>query len=262
MRIGRLIFLIITIIGISAAMALSIVYDSFILSLFIIFLLIMSNYFLRNIDRRKTQNIILEYTTSCSPNLYMDNLRKYRRGCILSKKQKKIYDLYDCIGYLDLGEFDNALEILLEIDKSEVKFDDVTNVLLMKNWCEYFYYNNLDVKLKASLLRLKSFITDSKDISVKKGSSLIYHTLEAKYYILSGDNLDKARKLYTDAVNLTPTKLNIARAMYNLAIIDIKEKKYNEAVDKLKRVSEMCDELYVVRRAKELLLDYNNKMNN
>ena len=118
----------------------------------------MPNYFLRNYDRKKTADIIFNYTNDCDPFLYMARLKNYRKGCILSKTQKKIYDLYDCIGLIDAGLFDEALEILLSIDQSDAKFDDVTNVLLMKNWCEYFYYKNLDVKLKASLLRLKNFI--------------------------------------------------------------------------------------------------------
>ena len=262
MRIARLIYLIFTIFGIAALTAYSVVYDSFLLSVFLMFIIIMPNYFLRNYDRKKTADIILNYTNNCDPFLYMANLKRYKKGCILSKTQKRIYDLYDCIGYLDAGMFDEALDILLEIEESNVKFDDVTNVLLMKNWCEYFYYKNYDVKLKASLLRLKNFITSSSDMNVKKGSTLIYHNLEAKYYILSGDNLPKARKLYTDAVNLTPTKLNVTRALYNLALIDIKEGNYKEAIDKLTKVSEMHEDLYVVKRAKELLLDYNNKMNN
>ena len=259
MRIVRLIYLIITILGVALAMTISIVYDNFLLSVFLIFLMIMPNYYLRNLDKRKATNIIMNYTISCDPISYMNDIKNYRKKCILTNTQKKVYDLYDCIGYLDAGSFDKALEILMDIDKSGARFDDVTNVLLIKNWCEYFYYNNLDAKLKASLLRLKNLITNSKDMNVKKGSSLIYHNLEAKYYILTGENLVKARRLYTDSLNLTPTKLNVTRALYNMALIDIKEKKYNDAIDKLKRVSKETDELYVVRRSKELLeMYYNN----
>ena len=75
MRIVRLIYLIFTLIGIAAITAFSVVYDSFLLSIFLIFIIIMPNYFLRNYDRKKTADIIFNYTNDCDPFLYMARLK-------------------------------------------------------------------------------------------------------------------------------------------------------------------------------------------
>ena len=98
-------------------------------------------------------------------------------------------------------------------------------------------------------------------MNVRNGSGLIYHNLEAKYYILSGDNLERAKKIYTDVVNFAPSRLNVARATYELALIDIKQKNYNEGINKLKKVSELNDTLYIVRNSQKLISKYNNYLN-
>ena len=260
MRIFRFIYLIFSIIAACVFTALSITYRFDTFSFFIILLLLfLPNYLLRNNDRKQAARIIYDYSNNCDPYLYINSMEKYRKGCLLSKKQKMVYDLYKCVALLDAGEFDRARDILIDIDKAQVGFDDVTNMILIKNWCEYFYYNNLDVKLKASILKMKELITSSSDNNLRAGSGLVYHNLEAKYYILSGENLMKARKIYTDVANMAPTKLNVVRAMYELALIDIKEKRYDDALVKLKRVSEHNNSLYIVRRSKEIIDMYNNK---
>ena len=58
---------------------------------------------------------------------------------------------------------------------------------------------------------------------------------------------------------MAPSKLNVTKALYELALIDIKNKDYQGAVEKLKRVTECNNNLYVVKRSKELLNMYNNR---
>lgn len=259
MRIFRLCYLVFTLFALAILLALSITRDYIPYTGLLLVLVVLPNYFLRHADRKVTANIILKYSLNCDPDVYLSDLKKYRRRCILTKSQKYLYSLYDCLGLIDSGNFDKALDILLEIDDSKVHFDDITNILLIKSWCEYYYFQNKDVKLKASVLRLKNYITSSKNENLRNNASLIYRSLEAKYYVLSGENLDKAKKIYTDITRMAPTNLNLAKALYELAIIDIKEKNYHEGINKLKRVSDMNEKLYVVKNANELISRYNNR---
>ena len=261
MRIIRFVYLILSVLAVTILFALSISYGYKPFITILMILVVIPNYFLRSADRKLTSKIIFDYSNNCDPDFYIDEMRKYRRRCILSKKQKLVYRLYDCVALIDAGRFDEVLEILLEIDNAKIPLDDMTNILYLKNWCEYFYYNNYDIKLKASILRLKNLITSSTNMNVRNGSGLIYHNLEAKYYILSGDNLERAKKIYTDVVNFAPSRLNVARATYELALIDIKQKNYNEGINKLKKVSELNDTLYIVRNSQKLISKYNNYLN-
>ena len=221
--------------------------------------ILMPNYYLRTADRKKTASIIMDYSFNCDPTLLITNIDSYKKKCILSKKQKKIFDIYKCMGFLDYGAFDDALKVLMEIEDAGISFDDITNVLFMKTWCDYFYLNNQNVKMKQGLLRLKDYITKSSNDNIKQGSKLMYQALEAKYYILVGENLEKARNLYSNTINMAPSKLNVTKALYELALIDIKQNNYHDAMDKLNRVVSANDKLYVVRRAKDLINMYNNK---
>lgn len=261
MRITRFVYLIFSLLCIATLFALSISYGYRPFLTILMILVLVPNYFLRADDRRRTARIIFDYSNNCDPDFYIEKMRKYRRGCFLSRKQKMVYKLYDCVALIDAGRFQEVLDILIEIDEAKVPLDDMTNILLIKNWCEYFYYNNYDVKLKQAILRLKNLITNSKNFDVRNGSGLIYHNLEAKYYILSGENLPRARKIYTDVTNFAPSRLNVARAMYELALIDIKENRYNEALDRLKKVSELNDSLYIVRKSREIIFQYEEYKN-
>ena len=57
-------------------------------------------------------------------------------------------------------------------------------------------FNNLEEKMKFTLLKMRDIITNSTNNGFKANYSIIYMLLEAKYYIVAGVNLDKAKELF------------------------------------------------------------------
>ena len=102
---------------------------------------------------------------------------------------------------------------------------------------------------------------NSNNKALKNNYSIIYMLLEAKYYIVSGVHLDKAKELLKNRKVLIPTKLSLISSNYQMALLDIKEGNYLAAKDKLTVISSKNDKLYVVRKANQLLEEVNEKLN-
>lgn len=249
----RFIYLIFTLLVLALLTTFAICYDYTIMMVLMMICVVIPNYWLRNNDRRFTNNLILKYGFECDPYNYIDELKTYAKKCILSKKQRLVYNIYYSLAYIDAGDFDEALKLLLEVDDNYLILDEPSRVLYYRGWCDYFYYNNYDAKLKKALLQLKDIITNCNNSTMKNTYSFLYQGLEAKYYVLSGINLEKAKMIYQNRRTAVPTVLNQANINYILAMIDIKEHHYSDAVIKLKGISQKNELLYIVRRSNELL---------
>lgn len=261
MRKRRLICLILSFIALIVLTALSLTYDNPFLFILLMILVLILNNVIKNKERQITNDIIARYGQECDPFKYIEELNNYANKCFLTKKQKLLYNLYYSLAYLDAGDFDNVKNRLLEIDNQSNELDEVMQILYLKAWCDYFFYNNLDEKMKFTLLKMRDLITNSNNKALKNNYSIIYMLLEAKYYIVSGVHLDKAKELLKNRKVLIPTKLSLISSNYQMALLDIKEGNYLAAKDKLTVISSKNDKLYVVRKANQLLEEVNEKLN-
>ena len=260
MRKRRFIYIIFSFISIIVLTALLISYEQPFLFMMLIILIIIPNNIIRNKERQITGNIIIKYGNNCDPYEYIGELSKYASKCFLTKKQKILYDLYYALAYIDAGDFGEVEYMLLEIDKNIDKLDEVTKVLYLKAWCDYFFYTSLDEKMKSTLLKLRDIITNTKNYALKGNYSMIYMFLEAKYYIISNTNIPKAKELLKNRKSMIPSQLSLVTYTYLTALIDIKENKYLDAKAKLQAIASKNDLLHVVRHSEYLLEQVNERL--
>ena len=258
MRKRRFLYLIFSFVALIFLTALSIAYDLSFFFILMMLLIVIPNKMIKNKERQITNEIITRYGLECDPYSYIEEMKNYASKCFLTKKQKIIYNIYYSLAYIEAGDFDKAKELLLDIDKESDILDEVTQILYLKAWCDYFFYNNFDEKMKLTLLKMREIIVSSTNSALKANYSIIYMILEAKYYILAGVNLDKAKELFKNKKSLLPTKLSLLGSNYQLALLDIKEKNFVGAKEKLSIIASKNDKLFIVRNAKKLLNDINN----
>lgn len=256
MKKTRLLYLIFSIIALILLTVFAICYTKYrFITVLLMICVVIPNYSLRNSDRNYTNNLILKYGFECDPYNYIDELKKYASKCFLNKKRNLTFDIYYALAYIDAGDFDDAKNLLLKVDDNYDLLDEPTKVLYFRGWCDYFYYQCFDVKLKTALLQLKDIIEKCSNLNMKNTYSFLYQGLEAKYYVLTGKNLEKAKLIYQNRRSVVPTALNQANINYILALVDIKEKKYSDAIIKLKGIANKNDSLYIVRKSQKLLKD-------
>lgn len=258
MRKRRFLYLIFSLIALIFLTALSITYENSYLCFLLMIIVMIPNHLIKNKERQITNEIISKYGFECEPYQYIESLMDYSKHCFLTKKQKLVYELYYALAYLDAGDFEEVKDILLEIDKQTYKLDEMTKVLYLKAWCDYFFYNHQDEKMKLTLLKMKDIITYTRFNHFMNNYSIIYMLLEAKYYILTDTNLSRAKELFKNRKSLIPTKLSLIGSNYQMALLDIREKNYTAAKEKLKLVASKNENLYIVRDARKLLDDIDN----
>lgn len=253
MRKRRLIYLLFSLFALMILTALSITYDFTFLFILLMIIIVIPNNWIKNKERQITNDIITNYGLDCNPYKYIEEMKKYAKKCFLTKKQKKVYELYYALAYIEAGDFEKVKNILLSIDKESDQLDEITQILYLKAWCDYFFYNNLNEKMKLTLLKMREIIVNTSNTAFKTNYSIIYRNLECKYYVLAGENLDKAKHIFKHNKTIVPTKLSVITNNYQLALLDIKEKNLLAAKEKLSLIASNNQNLFVVRNAKKLL---------
>ena len=163
MRIRRFVYLIFSLIALIFLAALSITYNNTFFFILMMIIILIPNNIIKNKERSITSDIISRYGYQCDPYQYIDDMKKYAKKCLLTKKQKRLYNLYYALAYIDAGDFEKVKERLLEIDQISDELDEVTQILYLKAWCDYFFYNNLDEKMKFTLLKMRDIMGWQKD---------------------------------------------------------------------------------------------------
>ena len=269
MKKGRFIYFICSLLIMALLLTLSIYYPEDGRITFITYLLIIvfifSNYMKKKREIEEVRNIVIEYLNTCDVDKYLDSLTKFYKQCIFfSKKQKMSFDLYFVQGYLDAGLVKESEEKLLEIDKKVNDFNEITKFVYLKTWCDYFFITNKDEKMKYTMVKIRDLMASMKNFNLKMNCNFAYQVIVAKYMLITKNgDLKFVRDSLTNHYKIEPQAKSKLVLKYLLALLDLKESKYEEAISKLKDVINVAKNksLYVYKEAKSILEEY-NKINN
>ena len=133
--------------------------------------------------------------------------------------------------------------------------DSSTILLYLKVWSEYYYYTLDALKMKEVLDKMKDIIDKTNDKRKKIEFGFLYSYQEAKYFVLSGNNLNDAMNLFEKRKAILPTSgVAMISNVYHMALCNLRMKNYNIAYSLFKKLAEskaatLDDTLYIIRKA-------------
>lgn len=200
-------------------------------------------------------------TEECAPNKYIEILK-----VVLEFEHNKVYKsrcLFDMIAALIYsGEFNKALYLLQskEINKDKLKKQDLLCYYVYSSECHYNIGNINESKrfksMAENLMKEKKY-----NFAQKKSNDEAIFKLDGKFAFYNND-FKKARKLYQLILINSTSILSRIVALYNLALIDVEEKKIDCAKEKFEVVIQYGNELYQVKKSKENLKSIELFVNN
>lgn len=260
----RLFTSIISLFFISFILTISICYNldstnSLVLSLMIL-LVAYLNLLLRKQETNEIKRIIFSFTESCDTDKCLQELNNFMKSCFFTKKQKQAFNLYLATVYLDKGELEKAKEILLDIDEINFSFNKLTKFVYLKNWCDYFFYNRQDEKMKYTLLKMKDIIDILPNNRVKFQFLQVYQNVSAKYAILISENLNEVYS-YINAQSVYETsKFQKLNTSYITALIDLRKGDVEVGIEKLKKLALENKKLFICYDSKRLIKKYEEEV--
>lgn len=235
-------------------LSVSICYPTFYMPcMILILILLIINFSLKRNEINEIRNIIIEYFNDCDANKYINNLNKFIKKCVFTKNQKKFFNLYKATANIDKGEFEKAEEILLDIDKNVNSLNSLSKFVYLKNWCDYFFYNGLDEKMKYTLAKMSSIIASTYNKKIKIQLIQMFQNTTAKYEILTNGCIAEVKYFIFARKQFETTLYQNLNTKYLLALIDLRTKDIKEAVLKLNELSEYNKDLYICKESKVLL---------
>lgn len=235
----------------------------FLLCTIAIAILSFSNIAKKRRESTEVREIIMNFINSCDAKAYIEGLQKFMKKCIFTKKQKAYFELNLALAYVDEGSFEKAKEILYKIDDYVNDFNDYSKLIYLKIWSDYFFNNRLDEKMKYTLVKVKEIIDQIPKIGLKYQFIPVYHLMECKYFLLTGTNLDDVRSYLLQRQSRETMNLSKLSIEYLLALVDLRENKFDDSRRRLKTVIDSNKNLFITTEAKRLInkLDIDNNTN-
>lgn len=188
----------------------------------------------------------------CAPNKFLqvaDGICRLER-----KKEYKLMCIFDMVSALIyLGRYDEALNMLncSLVNVNKLKKYNLLRYYIDSSQC-CLSLGNMDEAMKnksmaEALIKNKKF-----NFAQKTNNKIAISGLEAKIAFYSND-FKKARELYHKSLITSRSPLGSIVNLYNLALIDMKENKFDCAEEKFEIVVQYGNELCQVNKSKENL---------
>lgn len=255
---GRFIYIIFTLIIMSALIVFSVIFPKYYFLTLIVMILIIVP--IRKMKRKENQeklNLLLEYSHTCNTEKYINETRRINKKLILSKSDRFIEEVNIGLALIGEGEFQKAEELITRLSKEQSKVSDIAILFYLRMCTDYFFYTNKKEEIKVVVEKIKNILENSKP-NIQMQFSIVQLICEAKKNILNNENLDSVKMFY-ETLKMPPTTLNLLSKEYVLSIIDIKLKDYESAIKRLTNLSEKNYSLIYVKNSKKLLEKLKNK---
>ena len=213
--------------------------------------IIIPNTILRRKENALKMQILLNYANTGNTNKYIEEMENIHKHSIMSISSKTLDQTSIGLALISAGEFSKAEELMIELSKKQSKINDAAMIFYLRLCCDYFFYTNKVEELKIVVDKLEHVIKNTSQ-KLQAQLSVVFLLSEAKKNILEEKNLDSVKSMYIN-MHIAPTPLNLLSKNYILSIIDLKQKNYKDAIEKLKNLSEMKYNLFFVNNAKKLL---------
>ena len=135
---------------------------------------------------------------------------------------------------IDMGEIDEAEKLLTEIAPIIDKANPFNRYNYYRAWCGIYYERMQTNRYKILLEEACKIIDNQKPSIIKDQMATNFRYLEAKYFIMEGIYLDKARTLYDDTLTNNTSTLMRMVANYYLGVISAKSGQREKAIDYFK----------------------------
>lgn len=226
--------------------------DNDILLYFMIGLILVPNFTMRKTEKNLILSIMGSYAINCDAKAYLKNIQKYYKECFFTKKAKHYHKVTLAMINMDLGQFEEAKKLLMEVVETVEKFNDFQKYNYYRAWTTYYFefkeYNHMKV-----LVDEMQKIVDRANGEVKIQLLSNFLIVQAKYFIGEGIYLDKAKNVYNDVLSgNTPPILRLS-AHYYLGLINFKTNNFEKAKEEFKYVACSEKNIYLVEKSKKYL---------
>ena len=215
----------------------------------VIALLWVPNFTLRNSERNQLIRIIGNYTNNCDSKAYYDEIQAFYKTLYLTKRAKKLNNIILAMIKCDMGEIDEAEELLKSVCDIIEKTNKFNKYNYYRAWCNIYYERGEANHYQVLLEEMRKIIDSEKRSVLKSQMSMNFHYIEAKYFILNGIYLDKARSLYEDTLNGEAANIMRLSSNYYLGVIASKENNREKAIEYFKKVAFSGRNLNMVTKA-------------
>lgn len=251
MRKGRFWFLLITDILSILLIVFTIIYHTrYDIYLYIIAgMMLIPNFTMRNTERSQLVLIIGEYAMNADAFKYYDDMVAFYKTLYLTKKARKMNNIILAMIKIDMGEIDEALKMLTELESIIDKANFFNKYNYYRAWCSIYYEKGQANHYKILLEELKKIIEAAKQPTLRDQMITNYRYIEAKYFIMNGIYLDKARTLYEDTLSNDSTTIMRLVSNYYLGVIYAKENNISKSIEYFKKVAFSDKKLHIVNKA-------------
>ena len=227
------------------------------------FVFLMGSFICLLIDRRLSRKLSVlktgithRFVMSGDFETFEKEVIELDKKIINSYKNKILDKISIALASISASDFQKAEEYIIQLSREQSKMDDVSMICYLKLCADYFFYQNKKVELREVVNKMDHILANCK-VSIQRQFAYVFVTTEAKSNILDGLKLDDARRIYSTMFVDPKAVINVASRNYILSLIDIKEKKYEDAVKRLKEIVSTDKISFFHTRAKELLEQLN-----
>lgn len=248
----RLVYTIFSLLLVTALIGVSLVFPKyyFLILLVMILIIVPARKMKRNENQVK-MNILFEYSHTCNTEKYINETRKVNKTLVLSRSDRFIEEVNIGLALIGAGEFEKVEELIVRLSKEQSKVNDIAILFYLRMCTDYFFYANKPDEIKVVYEKIKTILDNSKP-NIQMNFSIVSMICEAKKNILNNENLEQMKKFY-ETLKMPPTTLNLLSKEYVLAIIDMKLKDFDSAINRLNKLAEKKYDLIYVKNAKNLL---------
>lgn len=215
----------------------------------IIILIIIPNFAMKRSERENLLHIIGDYALTCDALIYYERMEEFYKSLFLSKKNRKLNNINLALIKIELGEIEEAKKLLLEAKDLIDKARSFNRYNYFRAWCA-IYYETMEVNHYAILLEeMRKIVDENSDLGLKNQLITNFRIVEAKYFIMNGIYLDKARNVYSDILNGETPPIMKLSSCYYLGVISAKENKVSEAIEYFKKVAFTEKKIIIVTKA-------------
>ena len=207
------------------------------------------NFTFRKSEKDQLFKIVSEYALNCDANQYYVNIRDFYNSLYLTKLGRKIASINLATIKIEMGELEESEKMLLEIKDIIDKTTLLNKYSYYRAWCSIYYEKGEANHYQILLNEMREIVDNEKNPSIKEQLSQNFRHVEAKYFIMNGIYLDKARAYYDEILSMSSPLMLRLSANYYLGVIYAKENNREKALEHFKKVAFSDKRLYLVTKA-------------
>lgn len=207
------------------------------------------NFTFRKSERDQLLAIVSEYAQNCDSNRYFNSVKDYYNSLYLSKRARRFTDITLATILIDMGDFKTAENMLIDLKDIIDKASSLNRYSYFRALSSLYYEKGEAKHYEIILNEMRKILDNERNPNIHNNLVSNFRHVEAKYFIMNGIYLDKARSVYEEILALnTPPVMRIS-ANYYLGVISIKENKRDKALEYFKKVAFSDKNLYLVTKA-------------